>query len=169
MTGLRIDPLGAADAAAAGRLLAASHRDYPAFRVEFPDPGVRNRVLIPFQTAAARDAAVHGSLVGAFLDDHLAGVALWQPPGRFPLTRCARLHDAGVVAPPSRPPVHSGSSRDRALPSSRRSPTSRSGTCRPSASIPTPNAAASARHCSAPGSPSSMRTTPPAICTHRTR
>ena len=39
MTGLRIDPLGAADAAAAGRLLAASHRDYPAFRVEFPDPG----------------------------------------------------------------------------------------------------------------------------------
>ena len=153
MTGLRIDPLGAADAAAAGRLLAASHRDYPAFRVEFPDPGVRNRVLIPFQTAAARDAAVHGSLVGAFLDDRLAGVALWQPPGRFPLTPLRKacmtpaLLRAAIAAP-----VHSGSSRDRALPSSRRSPTSRSGTCRPSASIPTPNAAASARHCSAPGS-----------------
>ena len=52
-----------ADAAAAGGLLAASHHDYPAFRVEFRDPQVRNRVLMPFQTAAARDAAVHGSAV----------------------------------------------------------------------------------------------------------
>ena len=52
MTGLRIDPLGAADAGG-WPAAAASHRDYPAFRVEFPDPGVRNRVLIPFQTAAA--------------------------------------------------------------------------------------------------------------------
>jgi ribosomal protein S18 acetylase RimI-like enzyme len=123
VTGLRIDPLGAADAAAAGRLLAASHRDYPAFRVEFPDPGVRNRVLIPFQTAAARDAAVHGSLVGAFLDDHLAGVALWQPPGRFPLTplRKARMTPAllraAIAAPRAfRQFARSGAALEQAFP-----------------------------------------------------
>ncbi|HEX6757384.1 MAG TPA: GNAT family N-acetyltransferase [Propionibacteriaceae bacterium] len=123
MTGLRIDPLSAADAAAAGRLLATSHRDYPAFRVEFPDPRVRDRVLIPFQTAAARDAAVHGSAVGAFLDDHLAGVALWQPPGRFPLTplRKARMTPAllraAIAAPRAfRQFARSGAALEQAFP-----------------------------------------------------
>jgi ribosomal protein S18 acetylase RimI-like enzyme len=123
VTGPRIDPLRAADAAAAGRLLAASHRDYPAFRVEFPDPRVRSRVLIPFQTAAARDAAVHGSAVGAFLDGHLAGVALWQPPGRFPLgpLRKARMVPAllrvAIAAPRAFPQfARSGATLEKAFP-----------------------------------------------------
>jgi ribosomal protein S18 acetylase RimI-like enzyme len=123
VTGLRIDPLRAADAAAAGGLLAASHHDYPAFRVEFPDPRVRNRVLIPFQTAAARDAAVHGSAVGAFLDGQLAGVALWQPPGRFPLNllRKARMTPAllraALAAPRAFPQfARSGAALERAFP-----------------------------------------------------
>jgi ribosomal protein S18 acetylase RimI-like enzyme len=123
VTGPRIDLLRAADAAAAGRVLAASHRDYPAFRVEFPNPRVRNRVLIPFQTAAARDAAVHGSAVGAFLDGHLAGVALWQPPGRFPLSplRKARMTPAllraAIAAPRAYPQFkRSGSVLESAFP-----------------------------------------------------
>jgi ribosomal protein S18 acetylase RimI-like enzyme len=91
MTDLRLDPLGPKDAAAAGALLAASHQNYPAFRVDFPDPSIRHRVLVPFQTAAARDAALHGSLVGAYLEDRLAGVALWQPPGRFPLSSVRKV------------------------------------------------------------------------------
>jgi ribosomal protein S18 acetylase RimI-like enzyme len=96
MTAVQIDLLSANDAAAAGALLTASHGHYPAFRAVFPDPRIRRRVLGPFQTAAARDAARHGSAVGAFLDDHLAGVALWQPPGRFPLSplRKARMTPA---------------------------------------------------------------------------
>jgi ribosomal protein S18 acetylase RimI-like enzyme len=123
VTSLRIEPLRAADAASAGRLLAASHRDYPAFRVEFPDPRVRNRVLVPFQTAAARDAVVHGSAVGAFLDGHLAGVALWQPPGRFPLSplRKARMTPAllraAVAAPRAFPQfARSGAALERSFP-----------------------------------------------------
>jgi ribosomal protein S18 acetylase RimI-like enzyme len=123
VTGVRIDPLRAADAAAAGELLAASHRDYPAFRVEFPDPRVRNRVLIPFQTAAARDAAVHGSAVGAVLDGHLAGVALWQPPGQFPLSplRKARMTPgllrAAIAAPRVFPRfARSGAALEKAFP-----------------------------------------------------
>jgi GNAT superfamily N-acetyltransferase len=123
VTGLRIDPLRAADAAAVGGLLAASHCDYPAFRVEFPDPRVRNRVLIPFQAAAARDAAVHGSAVGAFLDGHLVGVALWQPPGRFPLSplRKARMTPAllrvAIAAPRAFPQfARSGAALEQAFP-----------------------------------------------------
>ena len=123
MTDLRIELLRAAEAASAGGLLAASHRDYPAFRVEFPDPPVRNQVLAPFQTAAARDAVVHGSAVGAFLDCHLAGVALWQPPGRFPLSplRKARMTPAllrNAVADPRAFPqfARSGAALERAFP-----------------------------------------------------
>jgi hypothetical protein len=73
MTGLRVAQLAASDAASAGALLTASHGEYPAFRATFPDPRVRRRFLLPFQTAAARDVAIHGRLVGAFLDDQLAG------------------------------------------------------------------------------------------------
>jgi hypothetical protein len=52
MTHVSIRPLSPVDVETAGELLAASHGEYPAFRLEFPDPGVRRRVLLPFQTAA---------------------------------------------------------------------------------------------------------------------
>jgi ribosomal protein S18 acetylase RimI-like enzyme len=123
MTDLRVGPLSTADAAAAGLVLAASHHNYPAFRVEFPDPHVRRRVLLPFQTAAARDVAVYGSVLGAYLDDHLVGVALWQPPGRFPLStlRKARmalaLLRAALAAPRAFPGfARSGAALERAFP-----------------------------------------------------
>jgi ribosomal protein S18 acetylase RimI-like enzyme len=123
MTDLRVAPLSPADAASAGLVLAASHHNYPAFRVEFPDPRVRHRVLLPFQTAAARDVAIYGSLLGAYLDDHLAGVALWQPPGRFPLStlRKARMAPAllraALAAPRAFPGfARSGAALERAFP-----------------------------------------------------
>ncbi len=107
MTDLRIEHLTAHDASAGGALLAASHQDYPAFRAVFPDARVRSRVLAPFQTAATRDAARYGHAAGAFLGDRLVGVALWQPPGRFPPSplRKARmapaLAQAAIVAGPA--------------------------------------------------------------------
>jgi ribosomal protein S18 acetylase RimI-like enzyme len=123
MTDLRVEPLSTDDAAAAGVVLAASHHNYPAFRVEFPDPRVRQRVLLPFQTAAARDVAVYGGLLGAYLDDDLVGVALWQPPGRFPLSalRKARMTPAllqVVLAAPRTFPrfARSGAALERAFP-----------------------------------------------------
>lgn len=123
MTALRVHPLYVHDAPAAGELLAASHRDYPAFRLVFPDPDVRRRVLLPFQTAAARDAARYGSAVGAFVDDRLAGVALWQPPGRFPLSalRKARMTPAlartAAAAPRAFPRfARSGAALEHAFP-----------------------------------------------------
>jgi len=123
MTGLTIHSLTTADAPAVGALLAASHRDYPAFRLEFPDPNIRVRVLLPFQTAAARDVARHGKAVGAFLNDQLAGVALWQPPGQFPLSvlRKARMTPALLrvaVADPRAFPrfAGSGAALERTIP-----------------------------------------------------
>jgi ribosomal protein S18 acetylase RimI-like enzyme len=122
MTGLRVEPL-TADDASAGAVLAASHHDYPAFRFQIPDPQVRNRFLLPFLTAAARDVAIYGSLFGAYLDGHLAGVALWQPPDRFPLSplRKARMTPAllraAIAAPRAFPRfARSGAALERAFP-----------------------------------------------------
>jgi ribosomal protein S18 acetylase RimI-like enzyme len=83
-------------AGAAGDVLTASHERYPAFRYLFPDPEVRRRVLGPFMTATARDAARQGHALGAFDGGALVGVALWMPPGTFPLSaaRKARMAPA---------------------------------------------------------------------------
>lgn len=123
MTPLRVSPLTGSDARPAGELLAASHGNYPAFRDEFPDPVVRTKVLLPFQTAAVHDTIREGRAVGAFLDDHLAGVALWQPPGRFPLNaiRKARmtpaLTRAAITARGAFPRfVRSGAALEHAIP-----------------------------------------------------
>jgi GNAT superfamily N-acetyltransferase len=123
VTALRVGPLNTANARAAGELLTASHGDYPAFRLEFPDPNVRRRVLLPFQTAAVRDAARNGIAIGAFLDDRLAGVALWQPAGRFPLSAQRKfrmalaLSRAAAAAPRAFAGfARSGAALERAIP-----------------------------------------------------
>jgi GNAT superfamily N-acetyltransferase len=94
----RIERLSPADADAAGLVMAASHADYPGFRHIFPDPDVRRRVLRPFMTATARDAALHGHPLVARDADGIVGVALWMPPGTFPLSalRKARMTPALV-------------------------------------------------------------------------
>jgi ribosomal protein S18 acetylase RimI-like enzyme len=123
MTDVRVKQLEPSDAGVAGVVLAASHHNYPAFRLQFPDPRVRHRVLLPFQTAAARDVAIYGSLLGAYVDDHLVGVALWQPPGRFPLSpsRKARMTPAllraALAAPRAFPRfARSGAALERTFP-----------------------------------------------------
>ena len=123
MTEVRVGPLSTAHVRAAGELLAASHGDYPAFRLVFPDPAVRRRALPPFQTAAVRDTVRYGRAVGGFLDDRLAGVALWQPPGRFPLSplRKARMTPALTRVAATAPRAflrfnRSGAALERAFP-----------------------------------------------------
>src|SRR5215212_3225144 len=91
---IRIDVLSPHLASEAGDLLAASHADYPSFRYLFPDPPRRRRVLRPFMSAAAREAALHARAMAAYDDDgETVGVALWMPPGTFPLSfwRKARM------------------------------------------------------------------------------
>jgi ribosomal protein S18 acetylase RimI-like enzyme len=93
MADVTVDPLLVGDARVAGGLLAASHGEYPAFRLLFPDPAMRARVLRPFMASAARDAARYGRPLAARVDGRLVGVALWMPPGRFPVSplRKARM------------------------------------------------------------------------------
>jgi ribosomal protein S18 acetylase RimI-like enzyme len=95
--GLAVRPLGLGDVKAAGALLAASHGEYPAFRALAPDPAVRRRMLLPFQTAAVRDVVMNGHAYGAFTEGELVGVALWQPPGRFPLSTMRKLRMAPAL------------------------------------------------------------------------
>jgi len=98
MNAVEVSPLLVGDATAAGRLLAASHGEYPAFRQLFPDPAVRVRVLRPFLTTAARDTARNGHGLVARVDHGLVGVALWMPPGRFPPSPLRKARMAPALA-----------------------------------------------------------------------
>jgi ribosomal protein S18 acetylase RimI-like enzyme len=79
---IRLSPQQAAEA---GMVIAASHADYPGFRHVFPNTEARRRALGPFMVATARDAAAHGH--GLIAESSgIVGVALWMPPGTFPLS-----------------------------------------------------------------------------------
>ena len=94
----RIEPLSDRNVAAVGKLLAASHLEYPAYRVLWPNPKSRMRALTAYLTAIASDAASWGGAVLAKEGDCEVGVALWLPPGRYPLSarRRARQSLAGL-------------------------------------------------------------------------
>ncbi|MGI8440515.1 MAG: GNAT family N-acetyltransferase [Thermoleophilaceae bacterium] len=94
---IRVEPLRREDAPAAGALLAASHADYPAFRHVFPDGAQRQRVLVPFLTASATDAAAFGVSTSVWDGERLLGVALWLPPGTFPWSARRKLRAAPVL------------------------------------------------------------------------
>jgi GNAT superfamily N-acetyltransferase len=87
----RIEPLRDQNSAAVGRLLAASHHDYPAYQALWPNPMTRARVLGTYLTAVARDTASWGGAVLAKEGSTEVGVALWLPPGAFPLSALRKL------------------------------------------------------------------------------
>jgi GNAT superfamily N-acetyltransferase len=91
LDGVRVDRLTSARAHEAGLLLAASHAHYPGFARLFPDPDVRQRILRTFMPAAARDSARYGHALIAHDNDGVLGVALWMPPGTFPLTGLRKM------------------------------------------------------------------------------
>ncbi|HEX6232872.1 MAG TPA: GNAT family N-acetyltransferase [Jiangellaceae bacterium] len=108
--------------AEAGAVIAASHADYPAFRHVFPKPESRHRALVPFMVATTRDAAAHGHGLVAE-SDGIVGVALWMPPGAFPLSggRKVRMTPALVrmtliVGPAMQRFARVGSALERAHP-----------------------------------------------------
>jgi GNAT superfamily N-acetyltransferase len=82
----RIEPLLVRNAAAVGRLLAASHLNCPAYQVLWPNSTTRARALTTYLTTIARDAARCGGAVLAKDAGTEVGVALWLPPGAFPLS-----------------------------------------------------------------------------------
>jgi ribosomal protein S18 acetylase RimI-like enzyme len=95
---IRLRSLRTADARAAGRLLGASHGEYPAFRHVYPAPEVRRRALVPFMTASAADAARFDASTAAWDRHVLVGVALWLPPGAFPWSARRKLRATPALA-----------------------------------------------------------------------
>jgi ribosomal protein S18 acetylase RimI-like enzyme len=94
---VRVDVLPARRAGEAGRVLAASHAQYPAFRHLLPDEWQRQRVLWPFMTATARDAARYGRCCAASEGRDVLAVALWMPPGAWPLSPLRKLRMAPAL------------------------------------------------------------------------
>lgn len=88
---VRIGGLAPQRAPEAGALLAASHAFYPAFRQLFPERKRRRAVLRHLMVAAAHDSALHGRAIAAERDGTILGVALWMPPGTFPLSTARKL------------------------------------------------------------------------------
>ncbi|HWN34937.1 MAG TPA: hypothetical protein VNP03_19450, partial [Pseudonocardia sp.] len=113
----RIEPLRGQDARTVGWLLAASYGADPAFESLWPDSGVRARVLRALLTASARDAARCGGAVLAKDGVGAVGVALWLPPGMYPLStarlalQVSALARAAVAAPFAFPRYASVSAR----------------------------------------------------------
>lgn len=72
-------------------LLARSFHHQPHFIDLFPDPGVRSRALPHVFVALYRDALAHGRIDVATRDGELLGVAVWYPPGTYPLSAYRQL------------------------------------------------------------------------------
>jgi ribosomal protein S18 acetylase RimI-like enzyme len=72
--------------AEAADLLARSFQDNPNFVDLFPDEGARARVLPHVQQAGLRDALGMEHVYAAIRGGEILGVAVWLPPGAFPLS-----------------------------------------------------------------------------------
>lgn len=93
---VQVTRLSPRQAVEAGMVIAASHADYPGFRHVFPNDEVRHRALGPFMVATARDAAAHGH--GLIAESSgVVGVALWMPPGTFPLSSARKVRMAPAL------------------------------------------------------------------------
>lgn len=72
-------------------MLEASHAEYPAFRLIYPDPAKRAKALRPFFQAAVKDAIPFGTVYAALDGDTVVGIAVWLPPGAFPWSAYRKL------------------------------------------------------------------------------
>jgi ribosomal protein S18 acetylase RimI-like enzyme len=86
--------LGNRDVPGAAALLARSFLDEPNLVHLLPDVRVRARALPLMFRASCRDALRLGHLYGAFEEGVLLGVAVWTPPGGFPLSLPRQLRAA---------------------------------------------------------------------------
>ena len=91
MSGARVRPLRPGEARAAGDVLARSHQQDPAFDAVFPDARQRAKALPRLFRVWVRDALPYGGVYAALDDQRILGVAVWLPPGRFPLTLGRKL------------------------------------------------------------------------------
>ena len=95
---LEVSPLQRAELALAARLLAAALQDDPGWAHVVPDPDRRHVALTTVTRVALRDALPFGAVLAAREGDRLAGVAVWLPPGRYPMSVRRKLRTAPAMA-----------------------------------------------------------------------
>lgn len=86
-----VSALRAAELASAARLLAAALQDDPGWAHVVPDPDRRRDALTTVTGVALRDALPFGAVLAAREGDRLTGVAVWLPPGRYPMSSGRKL------------------------------------------------------------------------------
>jgi GNAT superfamily N-acetyltransferase len=106
-TAARLRILADSDVASAARLLGRSFDDDPGSVVFVDDPQLRLRLNELSSARALRAALPHASAYGAEIDEGLAGVAIWHPPGTKSGSVSASVRYARALAGelPELPPV----------------------------------------------------------------
>jgi GNAT superfamily N-acetyltransferase len=82
-----VSPLRRGQAALAAELLTAALHDDLGWRHVVPDPGRRKVALRSITGVAVRDALTFGGVLAACDNERMQGVAVWLPPGRYPMSR----------------------------------------------------------------------------------
>ena len=104
LEGVRVTCLPAERLGEAAGLLARCFRANPNFVELFPDEGAHSRVLPRMFAAGLRDVSRFGHVYAAMREvrgstgDELVGVAVWLPPGAFPLSAARQLRALPRVA-----------------------------------------------------------------------
>jgi len=96
--GPNVSPLRSSEVPLASTLLAEALRDDPAWVHVVPDDGRRLTALVAITGVALRDALGVGRVLAARDGDRLAGVAVWMPPGRYPMTNRRKLRTVPAMA-----------------------------------------------------------------------
>ena len=81
-----VSPLRRREAAAAAELLTVALHNDPGWRRVVPDPGRRTIALRGIIRVAVRDALAFGGVLAARGDGRIRGVAVWLPPGHYPMS-----------------------------------------------------------------------------------
>ncbi|WP_258725398.1 GNAT family N-acetyltransferase [Cellulomonas sp. NS3] len=84
---------------AAAHLLSSALRGDPAFSHVLPEPRVRRRALDAIHRIGLTDGLRHGHVLGVHDDAGVAGVAVWYPPGAYPMTALRKLRTLAPLVP----------------------------------------------------------------------
>jgi ribosomal protein S18 acetylase RimI-like enzyme len=88
------------DRRAATAVLVEALRDDPGWVHIVPEPGQRRRALRALVDVAVADAGVHARV--AVQDGEVVGAAVWQPPGRYPMSTWRQLRSLPRMLPLAR-------------------------------------------------------------------
>ncbi|MFS0700405.1 GNAT family N-acetyltransferase [Cellulomonas sp. 179-A 4D5 NHS] len=84
---------------AAAQLLSSALRGDPGFSHVLPEPSARRRALDAIHHIGLTDGLRHGHVLGVHDDVGVAGVAVWYPPGAYPMTTLRKVRTLAPLVP----------------------------------------------------------------------